>query len=215
VAEPPNKPPWIHQWLVPVKGSPLAKLSVTIRRLIEESERRHRARKADDEARFKIMVDVLVASLAKVHLEGKGSLRILTGNTAVGSHSRYDNPAIGIPFRWAMEVLSIEVGLIGWFSSIEHGTASTIHPSESFISMMEEYGVTAHHLTKLTNSQGHAAEEIVLLRQKDKGVGWMAGQRTTMWERRWEVDYRDTKETMAIRATVRDINARLVSLTVS
>jgi len=202
--------PWIDQWLGPVKGSPLAKLSATVRRVIEENEVRRRTRKEDDEARFKTMVDVLSANLAKIHLEGREGLRILTGNTTVGCHSRYDNPAIGIPFRWAMEVLSMEAGLIGWFSSVKQGTASTIHPGEEFIAMLNAFGVTAAHLTKLTNSHGHAAEEIVLLREKDKGVGWMAGVRNALlWERRWEVEYRDTKETMAIRATVRQINAHL------
>jgi hypothetical protein len=201
--------PWLDQWLVPVKGSPLAKLSAIVRRVIVENEVRHRARKADDETRFKIMVDVITANLAKNHLEGKEGLRILVGDKVMGSHSRYDNPAIGIPFKWAMEVLSSHAGLIGYFVSIWRGTASSIHPAQEFIDMMTDLGVTATHLSKLTNSQGHAAEEIVLLREKDKGVGWMAGQRATLWERRWAIDYRDTKETMAIRATVKDINARL------
>lgn len=202
--------PWIDQWLGPVKGSPLSKLSTTIRRLIEENEHRHRARKADDEDRFKILVDVLTSNLARAALTGDMGLRLLTGHNVIGSrNSRYDNPAIGVPLRFAVEVLSMEVGLIGWFSSLDRLAASAIFPSESFLSMMDEHGVTAAHLTKLTNSQGHAAEEIVLLREKDKGVGWMAGQRATLWERRWEIDYRDTKETHSIRAAVRDINAKL------
>jgi hypothetical protein len=213
--------PWIDQWLGPIKGSPLAKLSTAVRRLIVENEVRRRARKADDEVRFKVMVDVITANLAKVHFDGKpglrnGSpgLRILTGHGTTWSHSRYDNPAIGIPFRFAVEVLSMEVGLIGWFST-HHGVriASSIHPSEKFIAMMEEYGVTAAHLAKLSNSHhGHAAEEVVLLRQKDKGVGWMAGAgaRAVMWERQWQIDYRDTKETMTLRSTVRGINSHIV-----
>jgi hypothetical protein len=201
--------PWLDQWIVPVKGSPLAKLSAIVRRVIVENEVRHRARKADDETRFKIMVDVITANLAKVHLEGNDGLRILVGDKVMGSHSRYDNPAIGIPFKWATEVLSRPAGLIGYFVSIWRGTASSIHPAQELIDMMTDLGVTAAHLTKLTNSQGHAAEEIVLLREKDKGVGWMAGQRATLWERRWAIDYRDTKETMSIRSTVKDINARL------
>jgi hypothetical protein len=202
--------PWIDQWLGPLKGSPLSKLSTTIRRLIEENEHRHRARKAKDEVRFKTLVDVLTANLARAVLTGDMGLRLLTGHNVIGSrNSRYDNPAIGVPLRFAVEVLSMEVGLIGWLSSLDRLAASAIFPSESFLSMMDEYGVTAAHLTKLTDSQGHAAEEVVLLREKDKGVGWMGGQRATLWERRWEVDYRDTKETHSIRATVRDINARL------
>jgi hypothetical protein len=141
---------------------------------------------------------VSIANLAHAVLvpPGTGQLAILTGNGRNG-RTRYDNPALGKPFRTLLHGLD-ELGLAQWRNSPQRGVASSLAPTDSFARAVKEAGIT------LADFGRQAGEEVVIASRKEHlrvSDGLVISREL--------VDYADTAETIAIRDAVRGLNTFL------
>jgi hypothetical protein len=99
----PERLPWFDQWRG-ARGPALRSLVATIREALDRHENaageRQRARRADDQRRYEIAVETVVANLAHSALfnPSDSRLAILTGNKTRG-FNRYENDALGKPLR--------------------------------------------------------------------------------------------------------------------
>jgi hypothetical protein len=98
----PQRLPWFDQWRG-ARGPALRSLVATISEVLNKHDSaaggRQRARRADDQRRYQIAIETVVANLAHSALFNPDSrLAILTGNKTRG-FNRYENDALGKPFR--------------------------------------------------------------------------------------------------------------------
>jgi hypothetical protein len=198
---PPERLPWFDQWRG-ARGAALRSLVVTIRVALAEHEKttgdRKRERRPDDQRRYEIAVETVVANLAHSALVNPSNRRlaILTGNKTRG-FTRYDNDALGKPFRKLLGGLE-SLGMVEWQWSIQRGLASSVAPTERLVKMVRDSGVTLEDFGRLAN------EEVISLSRKRKIGDW----RESRIERDW-IDYTDTAETNAMRDDMRRVNAWL------
>ncbi len=159
---------------------------------------RTRKRRETDQCHHLTAVEVTVANLALAVLvpPETGRLAILTGNGRSG-RTRYDNPALGRPFRTLLHGLD-ELGLAQWQNSPQRGVASSLAPTESFARTVREAGIT------LADFGRQVGEEVVIASRKEHlrvSDGLVVSREL--------VDYADTAETIAIRDAVSRLNAFL------
>jgi hypothetical protein len=192
---------WFDDWRS-ADGPALRKLVAEITTAIDQREKsagsRTRKRREIDQRHHLSAVEVTVANLAHAALvpPETGRLAILTGNGRSG-RTRYDNPALGKPFRTLLHGLD-ELGLARWQNSPQRRVASTLAPTESFARAVGEAGIT------LTDFGRQTGEEVVIASRKERlrvSDGLVVS--------REHVDYADTAETIAIRDTVRGLNTFL------
>jgi hypothetical protein len=183
-------------------------LVATVREALDKHEKtageRQRTRRADDQRRYGIAVETVVANLAHAALlkPSDPRLAILTGNKTRG-FNRYENDAFGKPPRRLLGGLEM-LGLVDWRYSLRRGVASSVAPTERLVAMVREAGVTLEDFGRLAN------EEVISLSRKRKIGDW--------WESRIErdwIDYTDTTETNAMRDAMRRINAGLEQATIA
>ena len=192
---------WFDDWRG-AEGLALRKLVADITTAIDQREQaagtRTRKRRETDQRHHLSAVEVTVANLAHAVLmpPETGRLAILTGNGRNG-RTRYDNPALGKPFRTLLHGLD-ELGLARWRNSRQRGLASSLAPTESFARVVREAQIT------LADIGRQAGEEVVIASQKEHlrvSDGLVVSREL--------VDYADTAETIAIRDTVRGLNTFL------
>ena len=204
---PPERLPWFDQWLA-ARGPTLRSLVSTARDALGKHEKdngaRRRARREDDQRRYEIAVETVVANLAHSALFNVTDKRlaILTGNKPRG-FTRYDNDALGKPLRRLLGDLEA-LGLVEWRWSPQRGVASSMAPTERLSAMVREAGITREDFGRQNS------EEVILLSRKRKMGEW----RDSRTERDW-VNYTDTAETNAMRADMRRINAWLEDAAIS
>jgi hypothetical protein len=180
----------------------------TIRDTLEKHEaacgERKRVRRSDDQCRYEIAVETVVANLAHSALfnTSDNRLAILTGNKSRG-FTRYENDTLGKPLRTLLGGLET-LALVHWRWSTQRGEASSVAPTEHFSAMVREAGVTREDIGR------HKHEEVILLSRKRKIGDW----RESRIEREW-IDYTDTPETNALRDDMRHINAWLEQAAIS
>ncbi len=203
----PERWSWFDQWRG-ARGPALRTLVATIRATLNAHEKaageRQRARRPDDQRRYEIAVETVVANLAHSALFNTSDprLAILTGNKSRG-FTRYENDALGKPLRRLLDRL-VALGLVEWKWSPMRGEASSVAPAERLAKMVREAGVTLEDFGR------HANEEVILLSRKRKIGDW--------WDMRIErdpIDYTDTPDTNAMRDVMRRINAWLERATIS
>ena len=198
---PSERLPWFDQWCG-ARGPALRSLVATIREALDRHENaageRQRARRADDQRRYEIAVETVVANLAHSALVSRSDSRlaILTGNKTQG-FTRYDNDALGKPLRRLLGGLEA-LGLVKWSWSLRRGVASSVATTERLATMVRDAGVTLEDFGRLAN------EEVISLSRKRKIGDW----RESRIEREW-IDYADTPETNVMRDDMRRINAWL------
>jgi hypothetical protein len=99
----PERLPWFDPWRG-ARGPAQRSLVATIRDALDKHEKdageRQRARRPDDQSRYEIAVETVVANLAHSALfnPSDSRLAILTGNKTRG-FTRCDNDALGKPLR--------------------------------------------------------------------------------------------------------------------
>ena len=203
----PERLPWFDQWRG-ARGPALRSLVRIVRDALDGHENaageRQRARRADDQRRYEIAVETVVANLAYSALfnPSDSRLAILTGNKTRG-FTRYDNDALGKPLRRLLGSLE-GLGLVKWCWSLQRGVASSVAPTERLVAMVREAGVTLGDFGRLDNE-----EVIRLSRKRELGTRW-----DSRVERDW-IDYIDTPQTNAMRDTMRRINAWLEQAAIS
>lgn len=191
--------PWLDEWM----GSASHRLT----RLVEETtasvaqyEReagtRQRQRRPTDHANHLTAIEVTTANLVHTVLNPQGSRRaVLTGNAGEG-FKRYDNPALGKPYRHLLDTLG-DMGLLDrqvGSRGPEGRFASSIAPSPSFQAMVAEGGFTLADLGRIEG------EEVILAK----------GRKTTERGdliRVGLVDYPESDGTRDLRETMRSVNA--------
>lgn len=158
---------------------------------------RKRQRKAADAAAHRTMIDGVVANLAHAVLlpPEDGGVALLTGK----GHgvTRYDRRAFGKTFSrllWRME----EVGALTHAMSRQRGVASSVTPTPAFAEAVRSRGVTLDHIGRASG------EETIRLTHRRK-VGGPESRRIE----RVAVDYRDTAQTVALRAEMARVNDHL------
>jgi hypothetical protein len=160
---PPERLPWFDQWRG-ARGPALRSLVVTIRAALDKYEKttgdRRRARRPDDQRRYEIAVETVVANLAHAALFNwtDSRLAILTGNKTQG-FTRYDNEALGKPLRTLLGGLE-SLGMVEWRWSLQRGLASSVAPTERLVQMVRDAGVTLEDFGRLAN------EEVISLSRK-------------------------------------------------
>lgn len=195
----PNHCPWVDQWL----GAG----TVRLRQLVEECEKligeyeletgaRQRRRRPADQAKHLTAIEVTTANLVHTVLNPQeGRRAVLTGN-AEGGHTRYDNPALGKPYRRLLGALED----IGWLDrrvgsrGREGRFASSIAPTQTFRSKVIEAGIT---LTDLGRIKG---EEVILAKRKEIAKGGDAVRVSLL-------DYPESGQARGLRETMRAVNA--------
>jgi hypothetical protein len=198
---PPERLPWFDQWRG-ARGPALRSLVVAIKEALHKHEKgtgeRKTARRPDDQRRYEIAVETVIANLAHSALFSATDKRlaILTGNKTRG-FTRYDNDALGKPLRTLLGSLE-GLGLVDWRWSLKRGLASSVDPTERLSAMARQAGVTLGDFGRLDN------EEVIRLSRKRKIGDWWESH----VERDW-IDYADTPETNAMREVMRRINAWL------
>ena len=203
----PERLRWFDAWRA-ARGPALRSVVATIGKALDKHERdaaeRKRARRADDQRRYEIAVETVVANLTHSALFNTSDRRlaILTGNKARG-FNRYENDALGKPLRTLLGRLEA-LGLVHWRWSLQRGVASSVAPTKRLATMVRNAGVTLEDFGR------HANEEVILLSRKRKVGDW--------WDSRIErdrIDYTDTPETNAMREAVRRIKAWLEEAAIS
>lgn len=192
---------WFDDWRG-AEGPALRKLVAEITAAIDQREQaagtRTRKRRETDQRHHLTAVEVTVANLAHAVLmpPETGRLAILTGNGRNG-RTRYDNPALGKPFRTLLHRFD-DHGLVQWRNSPQRRVASSLAPTESFAQAVRAAGIT------LADFGRQAGEEVVIASRKEHlrvSDGLVVSREL--------VDYADTAETIAIRDGVSRLNAFL------
>ncbi|MCX5580266.1 hypothetical protein [Kaistia terrae] len=197
----PERHRWFDNWLG-AQGPTLRQLVAEITATVDQHERlagsRTRQRRESDLRHHLAAVETTVANLAYavVMPPDTGRVAILTGNGRKGG-TRYDNPALGKPFRGLLSRLG-DLGVVRWVNSPQRREASSLAPTESFSRTVRAAGID------LADFCRQAEEELVILSRKTR-------QRVSdgVVTARTLVDYDDTAESIAIRDTVRGLNAFL------
>ena len=206
-SHPPERHRWFDDWRG-ARGPALRKLAADITAEVEALERatgaRKRARKAVDQRHFEVAVEVVVSNLAHEVLvpSETGRLAILTGNGPKGA-TRYDNRALGEPLRNLLGSLQ-ELGLVDWQWTGERGVASSLAPTAALWGRVREAGVSMSTFGRI------AGEETIILSTKLPIDGEGSGL-----QRREKLDYSDTQDTLAMRATMGALNDFLASADIS
>lgn len=206
-SQPPERHRWFDDWRG-AKGPALRKLVADITAEVEALERatgaRKRARKVVDQRHFEVAVEVVVSNLAHEVLmpTETGRLAILTGNGAKGA-TRYDNRALGEPLRNLLGSLQ-ELGLVDWQWTGERGVASSLAPTAALSGRVREAGVSVSAFGRI------AGEETIILSTKLPIGGEGSGL-----QRREKLDYSDTLDTLAMRATMGALNGFLANADIS
>ncbi|WP_419830095.1 hypothetical protein [Methylobacterium sp.] len=194
---------WLDEWLG--AGSPrLERLvqegAALVAEYEEQTAARKRRRRPDDQRRHLIAIQMVVANLAHAVLSPPptGRLAVLTGNDTVG-FGRYDNRALGKPFRGLLEALE-GIGWLDWTTGHRdekgRGTASSIAPTATFATRVREAGVSPADFGRIEGE-----EVIVVTRKLLNGNGEVL--------KKEKVDYPETETSRALRATMQDLNAFL------
>ncbi|MCX5580786.1 hypothetical protein [Kaistia terrae] len=192
---------WFDDWRG-AEGPALCKLVADITTALDGREQsagtRTRKFREIDQRHHLSAVETTVANLAHAVLvpPETGRLAILTGNGRSGQ-TRYDNPALGKPFRTLLHGLD-DLGLAAWRNSPQRREASSLVPTESFAKAVRTAGIT------LADFGRQAGEEVVIASRKTRhrfSDGLVVSREL--------VDYTDTAETIAIRNTVRGVNTFL------
>jgi len=193
---------WFNDWQG-ASGIPLRALVDEVAALLAQYEAdigaRQRKRRPEDQVRYLAAVEGTVANLAYAALipPETGRLAVLTGHSRKG-FGRYDNPAYGKPFAGLLGALR-ELGLLSMHApSSRRREAGTIEPTPLFADMVASAGIGVADFCRLPR------EELVTLKRKpprDPGdaVGGPPGF----------VDYPETTDTRAMRASVERINTHL------
>lgn len=201
-SQPPERHRWFDDWRG-ARGPALRKLVADITAEVEALERekvaRKRARKAVDQSRFEVAVEVVVSNLAHEVLAPSetGRLAILTGNGLKGA-TRYDNKALGKPLRDLLTRIT-ELELIDWHKPASLREGWTVSPATTFRKRVESAGIRTDDFGRV------AGEETIILTRKERlgpGSGVVARQL---------VDYIDTPERVAMRRTMEGLNSFLSS----
>jgi hypothetical protein len=130
----PERLPWFDQWRG-ARGPALRSLVVTIRDALDNHEKTNgdcrRARRPDDQRRYEIAVETVLANLAHSALFNATDKRlaILTGNKSRG-FTRYENDALGKPLRRLLGGFEA-LGLVRWRWSLQRGVASSVAPQNT------------------------------------------------------------------------------------
>ncbi|MDT3382483.1 hypothetical protein RNI52_34475 [Labrys neptuniae] len=195
-----------HPWLDPfmgAEGAPLRALIKTVTDSVEAQEQaigaRQRKRRPADQAHHEAALEAIISNLAYsiLHPPKTGRLAILTGNAAI-RRDRYSNPAMGKPVRMLLHRLS-EIGVVAWDYGWR-GNASTLAPTPEFAAMVRKAGIG---LSDFGRQEG---EELILL--------WRTGSHFAGGEyvkSRTLVDYANTSQTDAFRATMEAVNRHLAA----
>lgn len=128
-----------------------------------ETDLRRRQRRTADHAKHLTAIEVTTANLVHTVLNPQeGRRAVLTGNPE-GGRTRYDNPALGKPYRRLLGALED----IGWLDrqvgsrGMEGRFASSIAPTPAFRAKVIEAGIA---LTDLGRIEG---EEVILAKRKE------------------------------------------------
>ncbi|MBS9478995.1 hypothetical protein [Ancylobacter radicis] len=198
----PERHRWFDDWRG-ARGPALRKLVVDITGEVEALERakgaRKRARKAVDQSRFEVAVEVVVSNLANEVLvpSETGRLAIITGNGAKGA-ARYDNTALGKPLRDLLARMT-ELELIDWHKPASQRDAWSVSPAASFRTRVESAGIRTEDFGRV------AGEETIVLTRKGRRAPGSGGVVRQL------VDYIDTSETVAMRQAMERLNSVLSS----
>jgi len=204
---PPERLRWFDQWRG-ARGPALRSLVAAVMQALDNHEKdageRQRARRPNDQGRYEILVETVVANLAHSALFNTSDARlaILTGNKSRG-FTRYENDALGKPLRRLLDSL-VALGLVEWKWSPMRGEASSVAPTEHIVEMVREAGITKEDFGRLAN------EEVIRLSRKRKIGDW----RESRIERDW-IDYVDTPQTNTMRNDMRRMNAWLERASIS
>lgn len=181
--------------------------TLRLRRLVEEvtavcdqhereTDPRRRQRRSADHAKHLTAIEVTTANLVHTVLSPQeGRRAVLTGNPE-GGRTRYDNPALGKPYRRLLGALED----IGWLDrqvgirGQEGRFASSIAPTAAFRAKVIEAGMTLADLGRI------AGEEVILAKRKET-----TGRGELLWT--GLVDYPETEQTQRLRETMRAVNA--------
>ncbi|MGH1574138.1 hypothetical protein ACRAWG_30255 [Methylobacterium sp. P31] len=199
--------PWLDEWMGAATPR-LRRLTEEGAAVIDQYERetgaRQRRRRPIDHANHLTAIEVTVANLVHTVLSPQGGRRaVLTGNLE-GGCSRYDNPALGKPYRCLIDALED----IGWLDrrvgsrSREGRFASSIAPTPTFRAKVVEAGIA---LTDLGRIEG---EEVILAKRKKTSEGGdllRAGL----------VDYPESGQARSLRETMRAVNAFVAGADIS
>ena len=194
---------WLDEWLG--AGSPrLDRLvqegAALVAQYEEQTAARKRRRRPDDQRRHLIAIEMVVANLAHAVLSPPptGRLAVLTGNDTVG-FGRYDNRALGKPFRGLLEALE-GISWLDWTPGRRdekgRGTASSIAPTAAFAARVRGAGVSPADFGRIEGE-----EVIIVTRKLLNGNGEALGKE--------RVDYPETDISRSLRATMQDLNAFL------
>lgn len=190
---------WLDEWM----GAAAPRL----RRLVEEgtaliarherdTEARQKQRRPADQTKHLTAVEVTIANLTHTVLNPQeGRRAVLTGNPQ-GGYTRYDNPALGKPYRRLLGAFED----LGWLDrqigsrGREGRCASSVAPTQTFRAKVIEAGIT---LTDFGRIEG---EEVILAKQKE------TTERGDVL-RKSLVDYPECGRTQELRETMRAMNA--------
>ena len=200
-----------HQWFDPWRGA----RGTALRNLVREfavaidiheltNGLRARRRKAVDQEHHAAAIEIVVANIAHAVLmpPETGWLAVLTGNGTSG-FTRYDNPALGKPFRSLLNRLG-DLGHMTLRLPRKRGEASSLAPTGSFSALVRDAGIS------LADFGRRDGEEVILLARTS--VEWRHGLR---FRYRDKAEYEETAETIAMRRDVRALNGFLAGANIT
>ncbi|MDP4024153.1 hypothetical protein Q8W71_16105 [Methylobacterium sp. NEAU 140] len=191
--------PWLDEWMgaaTPRLCRLVEEATAFVAQHERETDPRQRQRRPADHAKHLTAIEVTTANLVHTVLSPQeGRRAVLTGNPE-GGRTRYDNPAMGKPYRRLLGALED----IGWLDrqvgsrGREGRFASSIAPTPAFRAKVIEAGIT---LTDLGRIEG---EEVILAKRKETtGGGDLI--------RVGLVNYPESEQARGLRETMRAVNA--------
>jgi hypothetical protein len=200
----PERHRWLDQWMI-AKGAlrPLVQRTIAFLDHDEEHRKlRRRVRRPKDLTNHHASVDIVVSNLAYAILmpPKTGRLAVRVGSQRKGM-TRYDNRALGPkPFRKLIDQLN-ELGFLSMRRSERRLEVSSVAVCALFTNKVHEASITLADFDRLPD------EETIFLTRNTRAAA-NAAKRITERER---INYRDTAETRAYRAEIRELNSFLAS----
>ncbi len=199
---------WFDMWLVP-KGGALSGLAGDLQTLLEAEEKRARARKPDDQARFTATVKALTANLAAnlLHPSKSAELAVPLAKARMLGAARYGNPMVPVKTLKATVMAMRDAGLLIVTPGFR-GKTTTIRASEGLASEFASRGV----LDADVGWDGAEGEELIILTRK-RHEEIEEGTSPRVFSER--IGYADTPATHAMRRQMQELNAWVARLDIA